>query len=70
MKEFISPELQNRIDYKIVFKPITKDLMKDIFRIRLDEFLAIWSKKSGLKIPNYSDKKIKDIIDEIYNPQF
>ena len=70
VKEFISPELQNRIDYSIIFKPITKLLLKDIFKIRLGEFLAIWSKKSDIKIPTYSDKKITAIVDEIYNPQF
>ncbi|AKH33134.1 ATP-dependent Clp protease ATP-binding subunit ClpC [candidate division SR1 bacterium Aalborg_AAW-1] len=70
VKEFISPELQNRIDYSIIFKPITKPLLQDIFKIRLQEFLRIWSQKSGLKIPHYSDKKISTIIDDIYNPQF
>ena len=70
VKDFISPELQNRIDYSIIFKPITKDLMKDIFKIKLKEFLDIWSEKSGVTIPTYSDTKVAEIIDEIYNPQF
>ncbi len=70
VKDFISPELQNRIDYSIIFKPITKDLMKDIFTIKLQEFLDVWSSKSGVTIPKFSDKKVKEIIDKIYNPQF
>lgn len=70
VKDFISPELQNRIDYSIIFKPITKLLLQDIFKIRLSEFLAVRSQKTDLKIPKYSDKKIATIIDEIYNPQF
>jgi ATP-dependent Clp protease ATP-binding subunit ClpA len=70
VKDFISPELQNRIDYSIIFKPITKDLMKDIFKIKLKEFLSIWSQKSGIIAPKFDDKKITGIIDTIYNPQF
>jgi ATP-dependent Clp protease ATP-binding subunit ClpB len=70
VKDFISPELQNRIDYNIIFKPITKILMKDIFHIKIGEFLSIWEKKSGITIPKFSDKKVIEIIDKIYNPQF
>jgi ATP-dependent Clp protease ATP-binding subunit ClpA len=70
VKDFISPELQNRIDYNIIFKPITKDLMKDIFKIKLDEFLWVWSKKSGITTPEFDDKKVTEIINKIYNPQF
>lgn len=70
VKWFISPELQNRIDYKIIFKPITKPLLKKIFTNKLDNFIKIWSTQSGLKIPNYSSKKIDTIIDTIYDPQF
>jgi ATP-dependent Clp protease ATP-binding subunit ClpB len=70
VKDFISPELQNRIDYNIIFKPITKELMKDIFKIKLDEFLWIWSQKSGIKTPEFTDKQLIEIIDKIYNPQF
>ena len=70
VKDFISPELQNRIDYSIIFKPITKDLMKDIFKIKLDEFLSIWSKKTGITTPTFTNKQLVDIIDKIYNPQF
>ncbi len=70
VKDFISPELQNRIDYSIIFKPITKDLMQDIFKIKLDEFLSVWSQKSGITTPKFNNKQLKDIIDKIYNPQF
>lgn len=70
VKDFISPELQNRIDYSIVFKPLTKPLMTDIFKIKLNEFLDVWSKQSGIIAPKFTDKKIADIIENIYNPQF
>ena len=44
--------------------------MKDIFKIKLDEFLWIWSQKSGIKTPEFNNKQLTDIIDKIYNPQF
>lgn len=70
LSDFLSPELQNRIDYKIIFKPMTKVLLRHIFMLRLDEFLQQWSDKSGIIVPTYSDEKIDQIIDEIFNPQF
>lgn len=70
VKEFISPELQNRIDYTIVFRPISKPLMKTIFKTKLSDFLDVWAQKTTLRLPSYSDKKLDQIIDEIYNPQF
>lgn len=70
MKDYISPELQNRIDYKLIFKPITKPLMKEIFKLKIDEFLTTRSHKSELKLPRFTPTKINSIINEIYDPQF
>lgn len=70
VKDFISPELQNRIDYSIIFKPLTKELMGQIFRNKLDEFLTVWTSKTGVTVPTFDDHKISNIIDKIYNPQF
>lgn len=70
VKDFISPELQNRIDYSIIFKPFTKETLQNIFTLRLDEFLSVWSQKTGVSTPHFTDQQISDIIDKIYNPQF
>lgn len=70
LKDFMSPELINRIDHKIVFKPLSKEILTDIFKKNLKEFLNSWKENSKAKLPEYSDKKIKDIIDEIYDPQY
>ena len=70
VKDFISPELQNRIDYSIIFKPLTKDLMAKIFKSKLDEFLTIRQSKTGVTVPEFDEDKIGAIIDKIYNPQF
>ena len=44
--------------------------MKDIFKIKLDEFLSVWSKKAGIVTPVFTNTQLVEIIDKIYNPQF
>ncbi len=70
LKDFMSPELINRIDHKIVFKPLSKEVLTDIFKKNLKEFLGSWKENSKAVLPEYSDKKIKEIVDEIYDPQY
>ena len=70
LKNQLSPELINRIDYKIVFKYLNKDILAKIMRIKLDEFLATRKANTEVKLPTFSDKKISEIIDKIYDPQY
>jgi ATP-dependent Clp protease ATP-binding subunit ClpA len=42
LKTSLSPELLNRIDYKVVFKPLSKDDLKSIFNMQLATFLEAW----------------------------
>ena len=63
-------ELLNRIDYKVIFKPLTKEELSSIFKINLAIFLKTWEQNPDVKLPKYSDKKIKEIIDKIYDPQY
>lgn len=69
-KEFMTPELLNRIDHKIVFKPISKTTMVKIFKKDLKEFLNQWKKDKTISLPKFTDKKIKDIVDSIYDAQY
>jgi len=70
MKNFLTPELLNRIDYKIVFKHLSKDILVKIMKNKITEFLAARKLNSEIALPKYSDKQIKDIIDKIYEPQY
>lgn len=70
LKTFLSPEFINRIDYKVVFKPLTKEILCKIMKKNLDEFLAIWKQNNEINLPKFSEKQIKDIIDKIYDPQY
>lgn len=71
VKDKLSPELLNRIDYKIVFRPLSKLIMKEIFQAQRKNFLHLWKQAHPtLTLPKLSSKEIDTIIDEIYNPQF
>jgi len=70
MKNFLSPELLNRIDYKIVFKHLSKETLATIMKNKITEFLNARKHNSDIVLPKYSDKQIKDIIEKIYEPQY
>lgn len=70
MKNFLTPELLNRIDYKIVFKHLGKDTLTKIMKNKITQFLDARRYHSDIALPKYSDKQIKDIIEKIYDPQY
>ena len=70
LKDYMTPELLNRIDYKIIFKPLSKEVLANIFEKNVNEFLCSRKVNSKVKLPEFSKKKIAEIIDEIYDPQY
>jgi len=70
LKNSMSPELLNRIDHKVVFKPLSKDDLKAIFNMQLATFLDAWKWKEWIKLPKFTAKQVKDIIEKIYDPQY
>jgi len=70
MKNFLTPELLNRIDYKIVFKHLDKETLVKIMKNKINQFLDARKISSDIVLPKYSDKQIKDIIEKIYEPQY
>lgn len=70
VKDFMSPELINRLNQLIIFKPFSKETLTTIFKTKLNDFLTLWKKEKNLTLPKFNDKKISDIIDKIYDPQY
>ena len=70
VKLWIPAELLNRMSAQVVFHPLSKQLMMDIFKVQFNEFL--WHRKhhAWLRLPKYSPKKIATVIDEIYDPAY
>lgn len=69
-KEFLSPELLNRLNGTIIFKPLGREIMAELLREKIREFAKQWSAKPDVKFPRFTKKKIATIIDEIYDPQY
>lgn len=70
VKDFLSPELLNRIDYTLVFKSLSKEVITNIFAKKVKDFLAIRSAKTQIKVPTFSKKRISDIVEKIYDPVY
>ncbi len=70
LKKEISPELINRIDNVIVFKPLSKEALSEIFKKEFKEFAKQWAEKKQIKIPSYNAKSISKIVDEVYAPEY
>jgi len=70
VKDHMSPEMLNRIDHTIIFKPLSKEVITDIFSKKVKEFLSVWSEKTQVKVPRFSQKRIGDVIEKIYDPAY
>ncbi|GHW02975.1 hypothetical protein AGMMS50249_7610 [candidate division SR1 bacterium] len=70
LKSQLLPELLNRMDYKIIFKPLDKPALTNIFNIQLTKFLDMRKENTAVKLPKFTKKQVADIIDKIYDPQY
>ena len=70
LKNYITPELSNRIDHKIVFRPLNKENLITLFNQKIKTFLATWKTNEKVKLPKFSKAEVEKIIDKIYDPQF
>lgn len=69
-KEYLPAELLNRISAKIVFHPLTKHLLGDIFKLEYAEFGAHRKTHEGIRLPKITKEKLQEIVDEIYDPAY
>lgn len=69
VKKHMKPELLNRLSAQIVFKPLTKERLAEIFMKELKQYYTHWTLKyPEMKLPRFGKKKVSDIIDKIYEP--
>lgn len=69
-KKRMKPELLNRLSEQIVFKPLSKEILSDIFMMKLKDFYNVWKTKPGINLPKFGKQRVIKVIDDIYNPQF
>jgi ATP-dependent Clp protease ATP-binding subunit ClpC len=65
-----TPEWLNRIDFKVVFRPLSKTTLASIFRKHLTKLFDQWRVTSDIVLPEYNDEKVATIINDIYNPAY
>lgn len=70
LKNYLTPELSNRIDHKIVFRALNKADLTEIFNQKIKTFLAARKTNDKVKLPKFSKAEVEKIIDKIYDPQF
>ena len=70
LKNHITPELSNRIDHKIVFKPLSKENLTEIFNNQIKKFLEAWKENKQVQLPKFTKTEVSKIIDKIYDPAF
>ncbi len=70
VKDFLSPEILNRLDHTIVFKSLSKETLLHIFRSKIDLFLTTRKTKVNVSVDDYTDEQLRLIIEEIYDPQY
>lgn len=70
VKERLAPELVNRLNAMLVFKPLTKVELVEIFKTKLDLFYDQWKLRPGIRLPKFDKKRIAQVIDKIYDPQY
>jgi ATP-dependent Clp protease ATP-binding subunit ClpA len=69
VKKFMKPELINRLSAQIVFKPLTKERLTQIFMNELKDYYSHWKAKyPEMKLPRFGKVKVAGIIDKIYEP--
>jgi ATP-dependent Clp protease ATP-binding subunit ClpC len=69
-KDYLTPELINRLDHINVFKPLSKEVLSKIFDMEIKQFLTQWKTKKWVKLPTFNKKKIWEIVSKIYEPQY
>lgn len=70
VKEYLTPELMNRLDSTVIFRPLSKEILTDIFNYKYKDFVDQWKVKDTVKLTAFTKPQISKIIDEIYDPQY
>jgi ATP-dependent Clp protease ATP-binding subunit ClpC len=70
LKSTFAPEWLNRIEHKVVFKPLSIETLKKIFSIHFVVLQEAWKEKSII-MPHYTELELENLIKEkMYDPQY
>ncbi|MDR3168558.1 MAG: hypothetical protein LBU27_02090 [Candidatus Peribacteria bacterium] len=60
----------NRIDHRVIFRPLGKESLTTIFNQQLEAFLEVWKANESIHLPKFTKKQVSEIIEKIYDPQY
>lgn len=69
LKATIRPEFLNRVDEIIMFAPLTKDEIRQIVRLQLDNVKKMLVENSGIHL-EYTEEAVESLAKAGYDPQF
>ena len=69
LKVRIRPEFLNRVDEIIMFMPLTKDEIKQIVRLQLENVKKMLAENNGVQL-EYTEAAVESLAEEGYDPQF
>jgi len=69
VKHIFRPEFLNRIDEMIVFHPLSKENIKDIARLMINETIKRVKQNADIDI-EYSDQVLEYLVEEGYDPKY
>ena len=70
LNDFLSPELLNRIDHKIVFSPLDYKQLTNIFMKLYTQFAAQRKANDKAIVPTFTDEEVQEKVKELYDPQY
>ena len=70
LKEFLRPELINRVDEIVYFNALTKDNIRDIARIVLDDICKFMSEKENPVKLTYNEDLLDYLADKSYSSEY
>lgn len=70
LNDYLSPELLNRIDHKIVFQPLDYVQLEKVFNKLYHQFAQQRQANPLAVVPSFTNDQITEKVKELYNPQY
>lgn len=70
LNDYLSPELLNRIDHKIVFSPLDYKQLTSIFTKLYNQFAEQRKANDKAIVPTFTDEEVQEKVKELYDPQY
>jgi ATP-dependent Clp protease ATP-binding subunit ClpC len=70
VNDYLSPELLNRIDHKVVFAPLGYEQLEKVFTKLYNSFKEQRKWNPSAIVPDFTKEEIRAKVEELYSPQY